>query len=98
MRFHAKYRAITNRISFLHNFGFEKKASLIAATFLHKREMTLNQAIMAYKLLASLGGINILFYMNFVKYFKEISTGKAAEEIKIEQVLTLLSIKFVKRN
>lgn len=98
MRFHAKYRAITNRISFLHNFGFEKKASLIAATFLHKREMTLSQAIMAYKMLASLGGVSVLFYMNFIKYFKEVSTGKAPQEIKIEQILTLLSIKFVKRN
>lgn len=53
---------------------------------------------MAYKLLASLGGVNILFYMNFIKYFKEVSTGKTAQKIKIEQVLTLLSIKFVKRN
>lgn len=83
MRFHCKYRNITNRISFLHNFGFEKKASLIAANFLHKREMTLNQAITAYKMLASLGGVNILFYMNFIKFFKEISNGKAAQQIKI---------------
>lgn len=49
-------------------------------------------------MVASLGGVNILFYMNFIKYFKEISTGKAAQKIKIEQLLTLLSIKFVKRN
>lgn len=37
MRFHCKYCALANRIRFLHNFGFEKKASLIAANFLHKR-------------------------------------------------------------
>lgn len=86
-------------MSFLHNFGFEKKASILAATFLHNREFTFSQAVLAMRLILPLGGVSLLLLMNFIKFFKEVAAGEnAAQTIKVEHLLSLLGLKFLKRN
>lgn len=37
LRFRGTLRGLEGEMSFLHNFGFEKKAGILAATFLHNR-------------------------------------------------------------
>jgi hypothetical protein len=86
-------------MSFLHNFGFEKKAGILAATFIHNRDFTFSQAVLAMRLILPLGGVSLLLLMNFIKFFKEVAAGeKATQTIKMEHLLYLLGLKFLKRN
>nr|BAJ98873.1 predicted protein [Hordeum vulgare subsp. vulgare] len=91
-------RELEGELRFLHNFGFEKKASMLAAGFIHNRELTFSQSVLALSLILPLGGVNMLLLMNFLKYFKEMSSGEQASSVKIEHLLSLLAIKFHKRN
>jgi hypothetical protein len=70
-------------MSFLHNFGFEKKASILAATFMHNREFSLSQAVLALRLVIPLGGVSLLLLMNFIKFFKEVANGDQAGTIRV---------------
>lgn len=86
-------------MNFLHNYGFEKKAHIIGATYIYNKKFSFNQAILVLKLLAPLGGITILFYTNFIKYFKAtISDETESKKIGIVNILTLLQVQFAKRN
>jgi hypothetical protein len=89
---------LAGEMSFLHNFGFEKKASILASTFIYKREFSFSQAVLVMRLLFPLGGVSLLLLSNFIKYFKEVAYGQNAGAIKIEHLLSLLGLKFLKRN
>jgi hypothetical protein len=91
-------RGLAGEMNFLHNFGFEKKANLLAATFIHNREFSFSQAVVALALVVPLGGVSLLLLMNFVKYFKEVAYGEKASEIQLEHLLSILGLKFLKRN
>lgn len=76
LRFHSRVRGFDGEMNFLHNFGFEKRASILAATFMHNRELSIGQAVQAMTLILPLGGVNMLLYINFIKFFKEVAYGK----------------------
>jgi hypothetical protein len=78
LRFRGTVRGLEGEMSFLHNFGFEKKASILAATFLHNREFSFSQAVLAMRLILPLGGVSLLLLMNFIKFFKEVAVGESA--------------------
>lgn len=99
LRFHAKIRELGKEMNFLHNHGFEKKAHMIAATFIYNKKLSFNQATLTIKLLVPLGGITILFYTNFIKYFKTALTDETlSKQIGPVGLLTLLQVQFAKRN
>lgn len=56
---------------------------MLAASFIHNREFSFSQTVMALCLIVPLGGVNMLLLMNTIKYFKEVAQGDQAGQIKL---------------
>lgn len=97
LRYREQSRQFEKGYSFTANFGFQRKATLVCASLIHKRELELNQIIYTLEGLLKLGSMSVLLFMNFVKYIKGVFSQRSSE-VTLLHLVTILNTNLLKRN